>query len=113
VPSSPAKVKAKKGSVQLRVSHRRLQLLFSHPVVSDTGEIKSKRFCVSTGYEDSVLGRQQAQVLATKIQRDLDYGEFDATLVKYKPAAALATEIKTTEPSVLMVPKFDLAVLWT
>jgi integrase len=64
MPPSPTKVRAQKGSVQLRVSNRRLQLLFSHPVVSDTGEIKSKRFCVSTGYEDSLLGRQQAQVLA-------------------------------------------------
>jgi integrase len=109
---SPAKVRAKKGSVQLRVSNRRLQLLFSHPIVSDTGEIKSKRFCVSTGYEDSLLGQQQAQVLAAKIQRDIDYGEFDASLSKYKPAAKAATVARPLPPPASAVPDLDLATLW-
>ena len=80
-----------RGSVQTKVSNGRLQLVFSHPVVTPSGELKNKRFYLSTRHDDTPFGRQQASTLAAKIQRDIDYGEFDASLVKYKPAASLST----------------------
>jgi integrase len=57
-------------------------------------------------------GRQQASTLAAKIQRDIDYGEFDASLVKYKPAASLSTvtPIATTSPEA--TTQYDLEELW-
>lgn len=57
-------------------------------------------------------GRQQASTLAAKIQRDIDYGEFDASLVKYKPAALLSTvtPITTTPPET--TTQYDLEELW-
>lgn len=101
--------KASKGSVQVKKSNGRLQLVFSHPIVTATGEIKTKRFYFSTGYDDTPLGRQRASVLSDTIQRDIDYGEFDASLAKYKPAASLTTVTPIT-PSV--IPKHDLGELW-
>jgi hypothetical protein len=56
------------------------------------------------------LGRQQASTIAAKIQRDIDYGEFDATLAKYKPAASLETVAPKTRPS--RPKKQDLEQLW-
>ena len=92
---------ASRGSVQTKVSNGRLKLVFSHPVMTPSGELKNKRFYLSTRHDDTPLGRQQASILAAKIQRDIDYGEFDASLVKYKPAASLSTvtSMTTTLPS--------------
>ncbi|MEP0925364.1 tyrosine-type recombinase/integrase [Leptolyngbya sp. ST-U4] len=101
--------RARKGSIQTKSSHGRLQLVFSHPVITPSGEIQTKRFYFSTGQPDTPLGRQQASVLAAKIQRDIDYGEFDASLVKYKPAASLSTVTPIT-PEVVSKP--DLGELW-
>ncbi|HLO85338.1 MAG TPA: tyrosine-type recombinase/integrase [Nostocaceae cyanobacterium] len=101
--------KAAKGSVQVKNSNGRLQLVFSHPIVTPTGEIRTKRFYLSTGHDDTPLGRQRASVLADKIQRDIDYGEFDASLAKYKPATSLTTVTPIT-PST--TPKHDLGELW-
>ncbi|WP_413174502.1 tyrosine-type recombinase/integrase [Anabaena azotica] len=101
--------KASKGAIQLKKSNGRLQLVFSHPIITETGEIRTKRFYVSTGYDDTPLGRQRASVLADTIQRDIDYGEFDASLAKYKPAASLTTVTSIT-PSAS--PKHDLGELW-
>ena len=98
-----------KGSVQIKNSNGRLQLVFSHPIVTPTGEIKSKRFYLSTGQDDTPLGREQALVLAAKIQRDIDYGEFDTSLVKYKPATFLTTVTPITQS---VTPNPDLGELW-
>jgi hypothetical protein len=38
------KNKATKGTVQIKTSNGRLQLVFSHPIVAEDGEIKNKRF---------------------------------------------------------------------
>lgn len=109
----PAQSRSGKGSVQIKRSNDRLQLVFSHPIITRTGELKSKRFYLSTGQYDDPFGRQRATVLAAQIQRDLDYGEFDASLVKYKPAASLTTvtpitpEITPTAP-----PSPDLTDIW-
>jgi integrase len=101
-----------RGSVQTKVSNGRLQLVFSHPVVTPSGELKNKRFYLSTRHDDTPFGRQQASTLAAKIQRDIDYGEFDASLVKYKPAASLSTvtPIATTPPEA--TTQYDLEELW-
>ncbi len=62
---------------------------------------------------DTPFGRQQASVLASKIQRDIDYGEFDASLVKYKPAANLTTVTPITpEIPPEVVPQLSLVQLW-
>ncbi|WP_242051338.1 Arm DNA-binding domain-containing protein [Nostoc spongiaeforme] len=84
---------APRRSVQIKNSNGSLQLVFSHPIITPTAELKTKRFYLSTGQYDTPLGRHQASTLAAKIQRDIDYGEFDASLVKYKPAASLTTVI--------------------
>jgi integrase len=55
------------------------------------------------------LGRNRAAAIATRIQRDIDYGEFDASLTKYKPAAALTTVTPITPIS---TPKHNLTDLW-
>jgi len=101
--------KARKGSIQTKSSHDRLQLVFSHPVSTLSGEIQTKRFYFSTGQPDTPLGRQQTSVLAARIQRDIDYGEFDASLVKYKPAASLSIVTPITSET---IPKTDLGELW-
>jgi integrase len=103
--------KASKGAVQIKSSNGRLQLVFSHPIVNETGEIKSKRFYVSTGQEDTPLGQKRAAALAATIQRDIDYGEFDASLRKYKPAASLST-VNPIAPTSESPPQPDLTELW-
>jgi integrase len=108
---------ASRGSVQIKTSNGRLQLVFSHPVISPTGELKTKRFYLSTRHDATPFGWQQASTLAAKIQRDIDYGEFDASLVKYKPAASLttvtpiATAKKEATPQEV-TPQYDLEPLW-
>lgn len=42
-----------RGSVQIKVSNGRLQLVFSHPVVTPSGELKNKRFYLSTRHDDT------------------------------------------------------------
>lgn len=107
-----SKSNASRGSVQIKNSNGRLQLVFSHPVISSDGEIQTKRFYLSTRHDDTPLGRHQAATLAAKIQRDIDYGEFDASLVKYKPAASLTTVTPITSVTPSASPKFDLGELW-
>jgi integrase len=109
--SKTRKGRSGKGSVQIKVSHGRLQLVFSHPVITLSGEFKGKRFYLSTGQEDTPFGRQRAAILADTIQRDLDYDEFDVSLQKYKRAAAPQefTPITPIEP---LAPKTDLSDLW-
>ncbi|MGB7379718.1 MAG: tyrosine-type recombinase/integrase [Rivularia sp. (in: cyanobacteria)] len=99
-----------RGSVQIKNSNGRLQIVFSHPVTTEAGELKTKRFYLSTRHDDTPLGRQQASIIAAKIQRDIDYGEFDATLAKYKPAASVETVAPKTRPS--CPKKQDLEQLW-
>ena len=99
-----------RGSVQIKNSNGRLQIVFSHPITTEAGEFKTKRFYLSTRHDDTPLGRQQASTIAAKIQRDIDYGEFDATLAKYKPAASVETVAPKTRPS--RPKKQDLEQLW-
>jgi integrase len=82
--------KASKGSVQFKSTKGRLQIVFSYPV-EENGEIQRKRFYISTGYEDTPLNRQRVGDKVREIQRDIDYGEVDLSLSKYKPTASLTT----------------------
>ena len=106
------KNKATKGTVQVKNSHGRLQLVFSHPIIAEDGEIKTKRFYFSTGEEDTPLGQKRAAALAATIQRDIDYGEFDASLDKYRPAASLSTVSPITPPVPEPPPQPGLVELW-
>ncbi|HEY9617714.1 MAG TPA: DUF3596 domain-containing protein, partial [Microcoleaceae cyanobacterium] len=73
--------KAKTGSVQVRISNNRLQLVFT---------FNGKRHFVSTGLADTPFNRKQAQDKALEVERDIAYGEFDPkNLDKYKVQVAL------------------------
>lgn len=92
--------KAKSGSVQVKISNNRLQLVFSHG---------GKRHYFSTGLTDSPLHRKLAQDKAFQIQRDIEYGEFDSTLEKYKPQLALTT----VEPVSTIATALTMAEVWS
>ena len=88
--SSPSQGKGNKGSVQFKNTRGRLQIVFSYPI-QENGEIKRKRFYISTGYEDTPINRQRVGDTVRTLQRDIDYGEVDLSLAKYQPYAALTT----------------------
>lgn len=74
--------KAKPGTVQIRCSNERLQLVF---------RFGGQRYFISLGLSDTSYHRKLAQDKALEIERDLQYGEFDVTLQKYKPQSVLST----------------------
>ncbi|MEB3358850.1 MAG: DUF3596 domain-containing protein, partial [Synechococcales bacterium] len=67
--------KAKVGTVTVRNSNNRLQLVFTY---------LGKRHFVSLGLAYSPLNLRKAQEIAFEVQRDIEYGEFDATYQKYR-----------------------------
>jgi len=82
--------KATKGAAQFKTTKGRLQIVFSYSV-EENGEIKRKRFYISMGYDNTPLNRQRVGDTVRMIQRDIDYGEVDLSLRKYKPTASLTT----------------------
>lgn len=74
--------KASKGSVQIKISNRRLQLVFSHG---------GKRHYLSLGLPDKKVNRKAAEAKAKLIESDITYDRLDPTLAKYKPQSALST----------------------
>lgn len=102
--------KAAKGSVQFKTSKGRLQIVFSYPV-EENGDIKRKRFYLSTGLEDTPLNRQKVGDTVKSIQRDIDYDEVDLSLRKYKHAASLTT-VSPISPSSLEVTQLKLNEIW-
>lgn len=92
--------KASKGSVQIKVSNGRLQLVFSH-----TG----KRHYLSLGLLDNKLNRKAAEAKAKLIESDIAYERFDPTLAKYKPQSALSTVTPITP---IVTSKISFADLW-
>ena len=60
--------KSKNGSVQIRNSNNRLQLVFT---------FEGKRHFISTGLGDTPYNRKQAQDKALEIERDIAYGQFN------------------------------------
>jgi integrase len=93
--------KAGKGSVQIKNSNGRLQLVFSHA---------GKRHYLSLGFMDSRSSRKMAEMRAREIELDLLSGNFDSTLVKYKPETALnvATSDLPIQPEVQQVSLMNL-----
>lgn len=78
--SKASKHKASKGTVQIKNSNGRLQLVFTF------GE---KRHYLSTGLADTPINRKAAERTAKQIEMDIPSGNFDITLRKYKPQAVL------------------------
>lgn len=93
--------KASKGSVQIKASNGRLQLVFSYG---------SKRHYLSLGLSNSKINRRAAEAKAMLIESDIRLDRFDPTLTKYKPQSALSTVTPNTTP--IATPKPDLAELW-
>ena len=88
--ATPSKLRrASKGSVQIRASNERLQLVFT---------FNGRRRYLSLGVSDTKTHRALAEMKAKQIQLDILSGNFDETLAKYKPQAAVS-EIDKSEPS--------------
>lgn len=99
-PKKPRRRKASKGTVQIKNSNGRLQLVFTYG---------GKRRYLSLGFEDSPETRGLAQMKASQIRLDLISGNFDESMEKYKPQSVLSviepeSSDATAEPS--------LGVLW-
>jgi plasmid stabilization system protein ParE len=99
--SSNSQRKASKGSVQIKISNDRLQLVFSYG---------GKRHYLSTGFSDTPTNRKLAEMKARQIELDILSGYFDETLVKYKPQSALSTVTPTVTP--ISIDQLSLAELW-
>lgn len=91
--------KAFKGTVKVKSSNGRLQLVFTHG---------GKRHYLSTGLLDTPTNQRLAQIKAGEIEKDILYERFDPTLEKYKPQSALTTATNV----VSIAPKVSLADLW-
>ncbi len=74
--SQKSRRKASKGTVQIKTSNDRLQLVFS---------FGGKRHYLSTGFPDTKANRKLAEVKARQIELDILCNNFDVTLSKYKP----------------------------
>ncbi len=92
--------KATKGSVQLKASNGRLQLVFSYG---------GKRHYISTGLADTPANKKLAEFRASEIEKDILSERFDETLQKYKPKSALSTVTPVTP---IGKPKPKLDELW-
>jgi integrase len=89
--------KSRKGSVQIKTSNGRLQLVFSHA---------GKRHYLSLGLPDSKTNRKLAEMKARAIELDIVSGNFDTSLTKYKPQSAMGTATPVT-PIVTQKPNLD------
>lgn len=91
------KAKARKGSVKIKVSNDRLQLVFS---------CGGKRHHLSLGLSDSQTHRKLAKMKARAIELDIVSDNFDETLEKYKTqfTRSSITPITPTPPT---LPSLD------
>ncbi|ABW30747.1 site-specific integrase [Acaryochloris marina] len=91
------KAKASKGSVKIKVSNNRLQLVFS---------CGGKRHYLSLGLSDSQTHRKLAEMKVRAIELDIVSDNFDQTLEKYKPqfTRSSITPITPTPPN---LPSLD------
>jgi hypothetical protein len=92
--------KATAGSIKVKDSNNRLQLVFTYG---------GKRHYISLGLTNTPINRKLAQEQAFQIQRDIEYGEFDPTYEKYKIQSALTT---VDPPSTISVSIPKLPELW-
>jgi integrase len=99
-PSQPTKARSDKGSVQIKVSNDRLQLVF---------RFGGKRYYLSTGFTDAPTHRKLAEMKARQIELDMVSGNFDPTLDKYRPPS-LVSKAEPITPKI--TPNFDLSELW-
>jgi integrase len=99
--SQASRRKSTKGSVQIKNSNDRLQLVFNYA---------GKRHYLSTGFSDTPSNRKLAEKKARQIELDILSENFDLTLVKYKPAAVLSTITPTATP--IVKPQPSLVDLW-
>lgn len=74
--SQTPKKRSEKGSVQIKLSHERLQLVF---------RVAGQRYYLSTGFPDSPTNRKMAEMKARQIELDIVSGNFDSSLDKYRP----------------------------
>lgn len=81
------KPKARKGTVQIKVSNDRLQLVFSY---------SGKRHYISLGIPDSKANRKAAEAKAKLIESDIALDRFDLTLTRYKPQKS---DVPTVTPN--------------
>ncbi|BAZ37727.1 phage integrase [Calothrix sp. NIES-4101] len=86
--STASQRKASKGTVQIKTSNDRLQLVFS---------FGGKRHYLSTGYTDSKANRKLAEMKARQIELDILCNNFDVTLEKYKPQSQQVEFTTTSE----------------
>ncbi len=92
--------KSKSGSVQIKVSNNRLQLVFS---------FGGKRHYLSLGLTDTPYNRKQAQDKVFEIQRDMDYGQFEVNnLDKYR----IGVSLSTVEPITPITPVLTVSSIW-
>jgi integrase len=103
MPSKNSSTKAPKGSVRLKISNERVQLVFT---------VAGKRYYLSTGLMDTPSNRRVAQRKAALIEDDIFKERFDPTLEKYRPRSEL--------PNVISIPaapdappRTALLELWT
>ena len=92
--------KASKGTVQVKNSNGRLQLVFTY---------NGKRRYLSLGFDDAPDTRQLAQMRANQIRLDIISGNFDETLEKYKPESSLSVDDERSS-SIPVLP--SLYELW-
>jgi integrase len=97
--SKPNQTRASKGSVQIKTSNSRLQLVFSYG---------GKRHYLSLGLDDNLQNRKVAEMKARTIELDMLSGHFEG-VEKYKPKSSLST-IEAITP--IFTPKPNLAELW-
>ncbi|BAZ00005.1 phage integrase family protein [Tolypothrix tenuis PCC 7101] len=94
-------MKGIKGQVSVVASHCRLQLRFRYA---------GKRYTLSIGLPDTIVNRKVAEAKARQIELDMLSGNFDATLAKYKPPAAVKAVKPAITPQATSTP--TIAELW-
>ncbi|MEO0535899.1 MAG: DUF3596 domain-containing protein [Cyanobacteria bacterium P01_A01_bin.123] len=99
--SSSNRRKATKGSVRVKSSNQRLQLVFTYG---------GRRHYLTLELTDTPLSRRVAEAKAKLIESDITLDRFDVSLAKYKPKSALSTVTPTVTP---IAKQPSLADLWS
>ena len=91
--------KASKGTVQIKTSNERLQLVFS---------FGGKRHYLSTGFTDTKANRKLAEMKAKQIELDILCNNFDITLLRYKPESQQAIFTPSAQSEIPPVEQTDI-----
>ena len=92
--------KSQKGTVRIKTSNERLQLVFT---------FSGHRHYLSLGLPDTALNRKVAAAKAKLIESDIAFDRFDQSLDKYKPQSVLST---TTAAVIPIKTQPSLSELW-